>query len=77
MANRLLNTVWTTALVVNKHSKSLTCLFQLLLMLAVFEPTLLFVAEFALVIALLLATAQIICIFPGSYFYSFPKGMQI
>jgi hypothetical protein len=62
---------------VNFHSQLLTFLFQILLMLAVFEPTFPLAAETALIIALLLICARILCIYYGKYLYKFPNGMQI
>jgi hypothetical protein len=77
MANSRQALVRSVVLSVHTHSELLTNLFQLLLLAAVLEPTLLILAEIALMIALLLAAAQILCTFPGSYLYKFPGEMQI
>jgi hypothetical protein len=77
MANKLQSLVWAIAQAIHRHSESFTNLFQLLLLSAVFEPTLPLLAEIALIVALLLVSAQILCTFPGSYLYKLPGGMQI
>lgn len=76
MANRLQRSAWTIALAAHCHSESLTNLFQLLLLLAVFEPMFPILAKVALIVALLLAMAQILCNFPGRYLYRFPGEMH-
>lgn len=60
MTNRAARIVRMIALVVHKHSKSLACLFQLLLLSVLFVPTVPMLAEFALLVALLLISAQIL-----------------
>ncbi len=77
MANRAERIVRTITLVVHKHSKSLACLFQVLLVSAVFVPTVPLLAEFALLVALLLISAQILSNFCGKSIMDFTKGIQI
>jgi hypothetical protein len=51
--------------------------FQLLLLLIVFGLQVHPLAGFAVIFTFVLIAAWIICIYPGSYLYSFPKGMLI
>lgn len=77
MESRPPGTTWMIVRSVNGHPELLTYLFQLLLLSAVFESMFPYLAGIALIVALLLATAHILCTFPGNYFYYFPKGMRI
>jgi hypothetical protein len=44
---------------------------------SLYDPLMLVMRRIAGSFALLLAAAQILCSFPGNYFYSFPEGMHI
>jgi len=51
--------------------------FQLLLLLIAFGTTVHILAGLAAVVVFVLIFARILCIYSGSYLYSFPKGMHI
>jgi len=59
------------------YSVWLAELFQILLIVAVCNSMLRHIAQFALIVAVVLIAAQILCTFPGSYLYKFPGEIQI
>ena len=77
MAIKLLNLMWTIALIVHTHSILLTNVFEILLVLAVCVPAIPHVAGCALIVTMLLVASRFLCIYCGKYFYKFPGGMQI
>jgi hypothetical protein len=51
--------------------------FQLVLILTVVGATVHIPAGLAAYVVFVLVVARILCIYPGSYLYSFPEGMLI
>lgn len=49
--------------------------FYLLLLLVAFSPVIPALAGIVVIVLLVLLVAQILCIYCGNYFYSFPKGL--
>lgn len=77
MANELQRILSAATVNACKHSILLTNFFQLLLFLTFFETTSPLAAEITLMLALLMISAQILCIISGRYLYKFPGEMHI
>jgi hypothetical protein len=77
MVGSPLNSALSILVAACKRTKNLVILFQPLPMFAAVDMVTRFVAENAITFAVLLSSAQILCILCGSYFYNLPKGFQI